>query len=156
MKKSRSMIYMLNFKDITNADIKALAKLYVETFNAAPWNEEWTQETAEKRLYQMINVESFYGFGVYSDEELSGLILGCFEQYYDGVNFYLREFCVKNSLRGQGLGTEILNTFEQKLSDMNIKEIYLNTTKNSSAERFYNKQSYNTHEHLTLMVKQFN
>lgn len=146
---------MLTFKEIKNTDIPALAELYAETFNAAPWNEQWTKETAEKRLFQMINVESFFGLCAYHNGELCGLILGCMEQYYDGINFYLREFCVKNSMRGQGIGAEILNTFEERLSQMDIKEIYLNTTRNSSAERFYNKQNYQNHEHLILMSKSF-
>lgn len=52
---------MLTFTEITPQDIKELAQLFIETFNSSPWNEQWTTETAEKRLSQMIHVESFYG-----------------------------------------------------------------------------------------------
>ena len=47
---------MLTFTEITPQDIKELAQLFIETFNSSPWNEQWTTETAEKRLSQMIHV----------------------------------------------------------------------------------------------------
>jgi hypothetical protein len=36
-----------------------IAKVYVEAFNAHPWNDKWTVELVVKRLSQMMNCEGF-------------------------------------------------------------------------------------------------
>lgn len=145
---------MLTFTEITPQDIKELAQLFIETFNSSPWNEQWTTETAEKRLSQMIHVESFYGLKAFFDGELCGLILGCMEQYDHHINFYLREFCIKNSLQGKGIGTLILKTFEEKLIQNDVKELYLCTARNSTTELFYHKNKYEEDKKLLLLSKQ--
>ena len=51
--------------------------------------------------------ESAYGLLAYDEAGLCGLVVGDEEQFYDEVQFQIREFCVDNSRRGQGLGTMI-------------------------------------------------
>ena len=38
-----------------------VAALYMASFNAPPWNEHWTLETASQRLRQMLQRPSAYG-----------------------------------------------------------------------------------------------
>ena len=52
---------MFTYKEIEKDDLAALAAMYVETFNAPPWNDAWSQETAEIRLRQMAEAKTFYG-----------------------------------------------------------------------------------------------
>ena len=40
---------MLTYKEIEKEDLASLAAMYVETFNAPPWNDAWTPETAGTR-----------------------------------------------------------------------------------------------------------
>nr|WP_243122875.1 GNAT family N-acetyltransferase [Haloimpatiens lingqiaonensis] len=103
----------MKFEEITLLDINELSNMYVETFNSPPWNDEWSIETASKRLYQMINCESFYGIKAYQQEILCGMILGSQEQFYNGIMFNIKEFCVKNEMRNKGIGTKILTEFEK-------------------------------------------
>jgi hypothetical protein len=95
---------MLTYKEITINDIADLSEIFIETFNAPPWNNELTMDTASKRLSQMINVEDFYGLCAYKENVLCGLILGSKEQMHNGITFNIREFCVRNSMRSQGIG----------------------------------------------------
>ena len=55
----------LEYEEIKESHLDELALLYVETFNAAPWNDEWTFETARKRLQWMIQAEVSFGLCVY-------------------------------------------------------------------------------------------
>ncbi|MCA5964178.1 hypothetical protein LC724_32955 [Blautia sp. RD014234] len=52
---------MLTYKEIEKEDLASLAAMYVETFNAPPWNDAWTPETAGTRLRQMAEAETFTG-----------------------------------------------------------------------------------------------
>lgn len=144
---------MLQYKKMEATDVPELAGLYIEAFNAPPWNDKWTRETAEKRLHQMICVEDFYGLCAYQEDQLCGMILGCMEQFYDGVTFNLREFCIRNELRGSGIGTELLGHFEEALKEMGVKEIILFTSRGLATEHFYQKQGYHNLDGLVLMEK---
>ena len=89
----------MEYRTIDNDNIGILAEIFTDSFNDRPWNDEWTNDTAKIRLEQMLSGSAAYGFAAYENGELCGLAIGCFEQYYDGIVFNLREFCVKNTLR---------------------------------------------------------
>ena len=70
----------------------------LETFNSEPWFEKWTEKTAEKRLSHCLNNESCVGIVSAEGEEITGMLIGEEEQYYDGVVCVIKEFCVKNAI----------------------------------------------------------
>lgn len=141
------------FKEMRICDLTDLASLYMETFNASPWYDQWTKETAEKRLHQMIHTEGFYGLCAYEGDCLCGAILGCMEQFYNGVMFNVREFWVKNGMRGNGIGTAIFKEFESRLRSKGVNEIILFTAKGEDTEHFYMKQNMQANNHMVFMGK---
>ncbi len=144
----------MKFEEINLLDIEEIAEMYVETFNAPPWNDEWTLETASKRLHQMTNCEGFYGLKAYLHGELCGMILGSEEQFYNGVMFNAKEFCVKNEMRNKGIGTKILTEFEKQLKDNQISEIILFTSREDGTEGFYNKRGFRSYNGMVMMGKE--
>lgn len=145
---------MLKYKEISINDIDNLINMYIETFNSEPWNDNWTIKTAKKRLHQMINSEDFFGVSAYKDDELCGMILGNKEQFYDGLMFNIKEFCIKNDMRGQGVGSKIFNDFLIMLKNKGIDKVILLTTRGHFTEHFYNKFGLKTYEDLIFMGKQ--
>jgi len=143
----------LRFEEIDETKISELAQMYVETFNSPPWNDKWTIETASKRIKQMINCEDSYGLIAYDGVELCGMILGSEEQFYDGKMFNLKEFCVRNERRNQGLGTEIYTEFENRLKEKNIDKIVLFTLKDEGTEIFYSKRGFYNQSKMIMMMK---
>ena len=75
---------MFTYKEIEKDDLAALAAMYVETFNAPPWNDAWSQETAEIRLRQMAEAKTFYGICAFEGEMLCGMIFGFAEKCQPG------------------------------------------------------------------------
>lgn len=49
------------------------------------------------------------------------MILGSEEQFFDGVTFNIKEFCVNNKMRNRGIGTKIFEEFEKQLKEKQIK-----------------------------------
>ena len=80
------------------------------------------------------------------------MILGEEEQYFDGVIFNVKEFCVKNELRGKGIGTELLAEFERCLKSMGIRETVLMT--NLEDEEFYKKRGFRRSRGIIYMGKE--
>ncbi|MGV3026977.1 N-acetyltransferase family protein [Clostridium thermobutyricum] len=143
----------MNYREIHIEDIKELVEIYIEAFNAPPWNDKWTIETASKRLSQMIKSEGFYGIIAEESNIIYGLILGHEEQFYDGVLFNIKEFCVRSKLKGQGLGSKIFNEFEKRLYNKGINEIILFTCKSNETLEFYKKRGLKEYKNLVIMGK---
>lgn len=144
----------ITYKETALSELDEMATLYIETFNSEPWNDNWTMDTAKKRLYQMINTEDFYGLCAYKDDLLCGVILGGMEQFYNGMMFNVKEFWVKNGMRGLGVGTGIFRELEYRLKEKGVNEIILFTSKGDYTEHFYHKQNMITNDNMVFMVKQ--
>ena len=142
----------MDYRKITIEDLSELAKIYAETFNSDPWYDKWTQNTAEKRLSQMINNGGFFGIVSYNEEGITGMILGEEEQYFDGVIFNIKEFCVKNELRGKGIGTALLAEFERKLKGMGIRETVIMPPLDD--EEFYNIRGFHRSRGVIYLGKE--
>ena len=143
----------LQYRTFTAADIPLVAELYVASFNAPPWNDAWTVETASRRLSQMLHRDSAYGLLAYDEAGLCGLVVGDEEQFYYGPQFQIRELCADNSRRGQGLGTAMYQELEQRLKQRGIVEIVLYTMRHPAAEGFYQRQGFAEAADLVFMNK---
>ena len=54
-------ITMENMKKERIADY---AELYMSVFNAPPWNDSWSSETAHRRVSEMISTDTFIGITI--------------------------------------------------------------------------------------------
>lgn len=143
----------MQYREFLVEDIPAVTELYVASFNASPWNDRWTAATAGKRLEQMLRRESAYGLLAYDEAGICGLVVGDEEQFYDEVQFQIREFCVDNSRRGQGLGTMIYQELERRLKTRGIGSIVLYTLHHPSAAGFYQRLGFAVQEEIAFMSK---
>lgn len=143
----------LHYEEIAKSHLDELARLYKDTFNAAPWNDEWTFETARKRLYMMIHTEVSFGLCAYREGQICGAVLGAMEQFYDGLMFEVKEYWVKNEMRGKGIGTKLFAEMERRLLLRGVKNIILITAKGDATEHFYHKQGMGTDPDMVFMTK---
>ena len=101
----------------------------------------------------MINTEDSYGLCAYQGGVLCGAILGCMEQFYNGIMFNVKEFWVKNGMRGRGIGTQIFSEFEKTLKERQVGAIILFTSKGDFTEHFYHKQNMKSNPQMVFMEK---
>lgn len=148
-----NMFEELRYEEMTDTHLDELARLYVDTFNAEPWNDEWTFETARKRLQQLLHSEDSFGLCVYQGGQLCGAVLGVLEQYFDGPMYNLHEYWVKNEMRGKGIGTKLFAEMERRLLLRGVKNIILITAKGDVTEHFYHKQGMGTDPDMVFMSK---
>ena len=145
---------MVKYKELKKEHIKEMAEIYVDAFNSEPWNDEWTIESASKRISQMINCEGFDGLVAYEDDKLIGMILGNHEYYYNGMHFNIKEFCVDLKLRGKGMGSKLFEEFIKRLKSRGIDEVILLTSKTEGTEGFYKKHGFKSFEGMIIMGKE--
>ena len=143
----------LYYEEMEESHLDELARLYVDTFNAVPWNDEWTFEMAQKRLHQLLHSEDSFGLCVYCDGKICGAVLGVSEQYFDGPMYNLHEYWVKNEMRGKGIGSKLFTEMEKRLQERGVKNIILITAKGDATEHFYHKQGMGTDPDMVFMAK---
>lgn len=143
----------MRFKEATREQLEAMAEIYMETFNAPPWDDAWTKETAEKRLLQMISHQGAFGICCYQEEEMCGMMVGEILPYYNGMRYELKEFCTRNSMRGKGIGTCMFQELEKRLEEKQVGYLYLTTARGPLTEGFYEKMGMKRDTLLIVMNK---
>lgn len=144
---------LIEYRVVGKSMLKELTDLFVETFNAEPWYDNWTKKTAEKRLTAVLNAEDFYGLAAYQDDLMCGFILGWFELYCDSKEYTIKEFAVRNTDRGQGIGTKLYTEFEKRVEKQGACGITLLTLKGDLTEHFYQKNGFQVEEEIIFMKK---
>lgn len=143
---------MIEFIEFNERDLEDCALLYVSTFNAAPWNDNWNHSSAYNRLKDIYNTPGFFGLVGREEGSIKVAIFGCIEHWYSGYMFNLKEMFVQNDLRGKGVGSQILNVLNERLKEKGVDSIWLFTAEGDLTEKFYNKNGYRKSNGMLMMT----
>jgi aminoglycoside 6'-N-acetyltransferase I len=130
------------------------ASLAVATFNAEPWNNEWTFDTAKRELAWTMGVPGFAGL-VSLDGGMVAFATGYRELDDRREVFFLRTLCVGPEAQGTGVGSRLLGHLEEHLGKIGVNATYLVTRKGIPAERFYTKHGYKINGEDIVMVHEW-
>ncbi len=139
-------------REIDITDLPESTALYIRVFNAPPWNDAWTDETAAARLAHTLDTPGSLGLGVWQAGKLVAVAVGYAEQWYDGQHFLLKELFVDPGTQGSGVGTRLMHRLEQELQERRMEYVYLLTARDSHAAAFYRKLGYRESESTILMT----
>ena len=117
------------------------ASLFMTAFNAEPWNDSYTPDTAKKQLAWHLEVPGCVGLVSVSDG-IVAFAIGYREPTDVGDVFHLSIFCVRPDAQRTGVGSRLLNRLEERLGKSGVNSIYLGTNKGTPAEAFYRKHGY--------------
>jgi aminoglycoside 6'-N-acetyltransferase I len=117
------------------------AELLVAAFNAEPWNDSYTHDTAKAQLAWHLGVPGFLGL-VSVKDGIVAFAVGYREPMDEGNVFHLSIFCVRPDVHRSGVGTRLLRTLEESLRQAGVGTVYLGTHKGTPAEAFYRKHGY--------------
>ncbi|HNW04622.1 MAG TPA: GNAT family N-acetyltransferase [Oscillospiraceae bacterium] len=142
----------MTFREMRESDLAELGRLYAGAFNAAPWFDKWTEETAARRLSDLLHTPGAFGLIAEEDGAPVGMAAGCAEQYFDGVVFQLKELCVREDLRRRGIGTALMEEYEKRLRAMGIRSALLFTSEEDLP--FYRGRGYAQVDGMILLNKE--
>jgi aminoglycoside 6'-N-acetyltransferase I len=109
----------------------------MKVFNAAPWNDGWTQHAATERLESFAKYPEFFGLSVCSDGVVVGFGLGWAERWVNDWQYHLYEMCISPEFQGQGHGRALLAELEKQSKAKGRVAIFLQTGANVPARKFY-------------------
>lgn len=130
----------MEIRKISKSDLEELAKLMVDVYNAPPWNDKWTVETALESLNDISEFPKFFGNVIVDENKIIGGIIGHIRRYSSESTFYIDEFFISEKYRGTGLAKELYQTSIKELQQRGISGAFFTTLKNSRAYNFYLKQ----------------
>ena len=125
-----------------NHDLLApAAEVFVDVFNAEPWNDRWTIDTATRRLSDLRSVPGFEGAALLVDGTLTAFAGGYRQRWWDGSDhFYIAEMAVRRTDQRSGYGTRLLSTFLDGLAG--VTQDYLLTVTDAPAALFYRRAGF--------------
>lgn len=125
---------------INQNDIPAVAQALAKSYSEEPWNENWSQEKAERRVKGILaNFESI-GLKYESDGNILGGLLGFVDPYAEEDFFFISEIFVIPENKKQGIGSALLFELEKLLKQRNISVIQLNSINYN--QNFYEKNGF--------------
>jgi aminoglycoside 6'-N-acetyltransferase I len=133
---------MFEIRNVVLDDLDAITAVFVECFNAPPWNDGWSLAAARERLANILEARHFRGAVAISDGNVVGLILGQKERWVDAFHFNLQEMCVLADRQRNGVGGALLRALTEQLRAEGTEKIYLITGPDSGAAAFYSAHGY--------------
>jgi aminoglycoside 6'-N-acetyltransferase I len=118
------------------------AHLFMIAFNAEPWNDKYTRDTARKQLAWHLEVPGYLGLVSINNDGKVAFAVGYREPTDVGDVFHLSIFCVRPDAQRTGVGSRLLNRLEERLGKSGVNTVYLGTNKGTPAEAFYRKHGY--------------
>lgn len=143
----------MDSREINESDLRGLAVLFTEAFNAEPWNDKWSEELAYQRLRDVFLTPGFVGVVAIEDNQITGGILGHLEWWYEGRHFNLKEFFVDRKIQGKGIGSYLLEELSKRLEKEKVGSINLLTLNSAETIGFYEKNQYRLVEEMVIMKK---
>lgn len=131
----------MEIKQINQNDIPTLAVAMAAAYSEAPWNENWTQEKAERRIRAILGNFEAMGLAAFEDGKIIGAVLGYVDPYAEEDFFFVSELFVIPEKKKQGVGKQLLAELEKELKEKKVNVIQLISIDYN--ESFYKKCGLN-------------
>lgn len=110
---------------INQEDIKELATAMAKAYTEAPWNENWSEEKALRRVKAILSNFESLGIKAVDGDRLVGGLLGYVDPYAEEDFFFVSELFVVPERKRQGIGRKLLEKLKDELQKMDINTIQL-------------------------------
>ncbi|WP_041139147.1 GNAT family N-acetyltransferase [Beduini massiliensis] len=134
--------------------LETCVDLFIETFSLAPWNDVYESRDQVAAFFKRhMNNNYFLGYALKLNEEIVALSIGFQKPWIKGMEYYIDEFCVKDTIQHKGIGSQFLALIEADIKDKQLNAILLNTNKGFPAERFYLKNGFEPLADIVVLAK---
>lgn len=96
---------------MTEQDLPALGRAYVESFEAVDPSEEWTDDRAVALLKFIYTKQPDLSFLVEKDGKIGGGVLGMIKPWWDGNHLVETKLFLTPTFQNKGVGTSLFHRF---------------------------------------------
>lgn len=145
----------MEVKRLSSHYYEEMKQLFVAVFSAEPWNDKWADDAqVDKYLKDLTDYGNTLSFVLVDESDtVIGGALGYVTNWWEGREYYIKEFFIKDSEQEKGLGTLFLNTMSDHLKHSDIKYVTLMTDYSVPAFSFYKKNGFKESTETAFMVR---
>jgi len=127
----------MKYKVIDEKDFDGLANAMSMAYSEEPWNEQWSNERAVRRVKAIMSNFQSVGLAAIENDRIVGGLLGFVDPYAEEDFFYVSELFVIPEKKKNGIGRNLIQELESILREKNISVIQLMSIEPN--ETFYGK-----------------
>ncbi|MFD2872280.1 GNAT family N-acetyltransferase [Mucilaginibacter ximonensis] len=139
---------------ITRDNIDDCLPAFIKSYNSAPWNAQWTTETARLYLNEYLANPHFAGFILKDENDVIGAVCAHKKTWWTNKQLFIDEFFISPEKQRQGYGKLLMNQCAEYSRENGLELLVLMTNKYMPAYKFYNKTGYVNAEQFVFMFKQ--
>ncbi|KYG26065.1 GNAT family N-acetyltransferase [Alkalihalobacillus trypoxylicola] len=145
----------MKVRKLLNKDYEEMKKQFIDVFSNEPWFDKWENDQKVDRYMKDISTnKNSLSLALYGeDDELIGCSLGLTFNWWEGKEYFIKEFFISRKHQKQGIGSIFLSLMEDVLKEEEIQHILLTTEKTVPAYLFYQKNGFRTLTDSVLLVK---
>jgi GNAT superfamily N-acetyltransferase len=145
----------IRIRETVPADWTDCASFFMEVFNAPPWNEAWTADSALQRLADCARTPHFLGLIAEDGAEIVGMAFGYSQRYQEEMHYFLLEFCVASGRQREGIGGALLAELHRRLQASGVNRIYTLTARDTPAQAFYDNEGFYLSPKMVVMARRY-
>ena len=130
-----------------------MKKLFLDVFSNEPWFDKWNRNQLDLYMKDLTENTNSLSFAIFDEnEELIGCSLGYIFNWWQGREYFIKEFFISRKNQSQGAGSTFLTLMKEKLRDEGVQHITLATEKTVPAYHFYQKNGFTVLEDSAFLV----
>lgn len=140
---------------LEKCDVEEMKKLFLDVFSNEPWFDKWNNEKQlNAYMKDLTENNNSLSLALYDEEDgLIGCSLGYVFNWWEGREYFIREFFVSRKMQNQGVGSTFLTLINNILKAEEIEHITLATEKTVPAYNFYQKNGFSVLNDSVFLVK---
>jgi ribosomal protein S18 acetylase RimI-like enzyme len=142
----------MELKRLKINNINQCTQLFRKVFEADPWHDQWkTDDRAKQYLKDIFKTPGYRGYQIKYDKKIVGGVVGHIIKWWQGDEFYIREFFIDPKYQGQGLGKKLYHFMKEQLASETVETIILMTDHDKPAYAFYKNLGLKINEKNVMM-----
>jgi len=145
----------MNIEKLKKKDYQEMKNIFLEVFSHEPWFDKWEDEKQlNSYLHELTDNNNSLSLVLLDKQnKIIGASLGYTFSWWQGNEYYIKEFFIKQDKQNQGLGSKFIEKLNDYLLKIGFKYIILNTDKDTPAYKFYQKNGFQLEEKSVFMSR---